>query len=99
MTDTALPDEAIKAQQAYDALEAEVQRLAGLLPPSTEIIEMDEVAEDVEKLQNQYEAARAKRLDALDVLLAAKKTLGDDPLKTEAALRKAARGDGQTPAA
>ncbi|MFI7470519.1 hypothetical protein [Nonomuraea sp. NPDC049646] len=97
MTDTAMP-EAIAAQQQYDALEAEVQRLAGLLPPSTELIEMDEIPEKVQKVRDQYEAARAKRLDALDVLLAAKSKLGDDPLKMEAALRKAARGD-EPPAA
>ncbi|RSN12782.1 hypothetical protein DMB42_11430 [Nonomuraea sp. WAC 01424] len=97
MTDTAMP-EAIKAQQQYDALDVEVQRLADLLPSSTELIEMDEIPEKVQKVRDQYEAARAKRLDALDVLLAAKSKLGDAPLKTEAALRKAARG-GEPPAA
>ncbi|MET8985804.1 hypothetical protein ABZW49_10185 [Nonomuraea wenchangensis] len=97
MSDTP-PPEAIDAQRAYDAADAEVQRLTALMPSSVAVV-AGEVAVPRE-LREELERARSARLDALAALLDHKRWDGDgDPIKGEAALRKAARAGDQPPPA
>ena len=98
MADIDIPPAAIEAQQAYDAANAEAERLTALMPPSVAVAAGE--ASIPQELRDELEAARSRRLDALDTLRERKRELGgDDPLKAEAALRKAARSDGPPDAA
>ncbi|WP_091079318.1 hypothetical protein [Nonomuraea wenchangensis] len=90
MSDQQIPSEAIEAQRAYDLVDAEVQRLTALMPSSTAVAAGE--AAVPRELQEEWEAARTARLDALAALLGHKRWDGDGgPIKAEAALRKAAR--------
>lgn len=90
MADIEIPPAVIAAQQAYDAADAEVQRIIALMPSGVDVAEGNVSIPD--ELAGALSEARGKRLEALFALrdLPWWKEV-DDPLKAEAALRKAAR--------
>lgn len=90
MADIEISDEAIAAQQAFDATNDEVQRLVALLPSGVAIAAGEAEISDEQRAEVQQ--ARTARLTALHVLRAERAKLsGDHPVKIEQALRKAAR--------
>ncbi|WP_188188070.1 hypothetical protein [Nonomuraea sp. SYSU D8015] len=90
MADYDIPPDAIKAQQAYDAADAEVQRLISLMPSGVAVAAGE--ATIPPGLADELQRARLARLARMEELrdLDWWQTV-DDPIKAEMALRKAAR--------
>jgi hypothetical protein len=87
-------------QRAYDEADAEVKRIIAEMPSGVDVAEGKAVISD--ELAGRLSEARGKRLEAVLELWRLKQSWGEgvDPIKAEAALRKAARGgDGPPDAA
>jgi hypothetical protein len=90
MADIEISDEAIAAQQAFDAADAAVHRLRAAEPSGVAIAAGE--AEISDEHRAKVQQAREARLAALDVLRAERAKLGgDNPVKIEQAVKKAAR--------
>ncbi|MEV0382444.1 hypothetical protein [Nonomuraea sp. NPDC050643] len=90
MADIEISDEAIAAQRAFDAADAEVRRLVDRLPSGVAVAAGEAEISDEERAEVQQ--ARDARLEALHVLRAGRAKIGGDPVKVEQAVQKVARG-------